>query len=357
MDRAGLDRAAARVRAELSPLVLTAIAAAAAWGIARQIPGHPRPIFAAIAAVVAMGAGVGHRGRQARDLLVGIVIGIGLAELVVFAFGKGIWQIGVAVFVGVAVQTALALPRLVGTQAAVWGVLVIGLPSTGGHPALNRCVDGLIGASVAILLAQILFPVDPMRLYRRAVRELRDALAGALDEIARGLRTRDRSLVEAAIDHIDAIDDRRIYDAVALARSVARRAPRRRHVRGRLIPAETVAHELTAAAAEARALATGALRLLDTEDAPLGSAADAVAALAAAIRTGDYDSVRTSAERAREAARETVRRSPSLGASVLAHAAETIAGHAVISVRVREENEKELAVTRRGRFSFLHRTR
>jgi uncharacterized membrane protein YgaE (UPF0421/DUF939 family) len=339
--RAQLANAVARLRAQLVPTALTGIAAAAAWGIARQIPEHPQPIFAAIAAIVAMGAGVGNRGRQAANLLVGIVIGICLAELVVLVFGKGTWQIGVAVFVGFAAATALGLPRFVGTQAAIWGVLVIALPATG--PALDRLVDGLIGAGIAILLAQILFPVDPMRLYRSAVREMRDTLADALDDIARGLRSGDRGRVEAALGRIDGIDDRRLYDAVALARDVARRAPRRRHVRGKLIPAETVAHELTAAAAEARALATGALRLIETDGAALDLAAEAVAALAQAIRTSDLESVRASAERARRTARETMRRSPSLGASVLAHAAETIADHAVLAVQAREENDERLA--------------
>jgi hypothetical protein len=175
------------------------------------------------------------------------------------------------------------------------------------------------------------------------VREVREALADALDEIARGLRGRDRGRIESALGRIDAIDDRRLYDAVSLARDVARRAPRRRHVRGRLVPAETVAHELAAAAAEARALATGALRLLETDGAELDLAADAVAALAQAIRTSDLASVRASAERARETARETMRRSPSLGASVLAHATETIADHALLAVRAREENEQRMA--------------
>ncbi len=326
----------------LLPMLLTAFAAAASWGIARLIPGHPRPIFASIAAIVALGAGVGRRGRQAAELIVGIAIGIGLAELVVLVVGKGTWQLGIAVLVGLAVPTALGLPRMVATQAAIWGVLVIALPAGSGHPALDRFIDGLIGGVTAIVLAQILFPVDPIRVYRTAVREQRDALADALEEIARGLRSGDRERVEEALEHIDAIDDRRLHDAVALARDVARRAPRRRHVRGRLVPAETVAHELTAAAAEARALATGALRLLDADGDVCAQAAEAVTALAGAIRTGD-PSVRDHAERARAAARALVVRSPSLGASVLAHAVETIADHAVRSVRVREENEQQLA--------------
>jgi uncharacterized membrane protein YgaE (UPF0421/DUF939 family) len=356
MIRIQAANAAARARAQIGPTALTAIAAAAAWGIARQIPGHPKPIFAAIAAIVATAGSVGRRGRQARDLIVGIAIGIGLAELIVLAIGKGTWQIGVAVFVGLTVPTALGLPRMVATQAGIWGVLVMALPSGSGHPALDRFIDGLIGGVTAIVLAQILFPVDPMRVYRSAVRELRDSLAAAFDDVARGLRSGDRSRVEAALARIDAIDDRRLHDAVALARDVARRAPRRRHIRGRLEPAATVAHELSAAAADARALATGALRLLDADDDARAVAAEAVAELAAAVRTGDA-SVRVHAEQARAAARRLTEAAPSLGASVLAHAVGTIADHAVRTVRVREENESRLAVTPGRRLPFSRRIR
>jgi uncharacterized membrane protein YgaE (UPF0421/DUF939 family) len=349
-------KAVARARAQIGPTALTAIAAAAAWGIAREVAGHPKPIFAAIAAIVATTGGVGRRGRQARDLIVGIAIGIGLAELIVYAIGKGTWQIGVAVLVGLTVPTALGLPRMVATQAGIWGVLVMALPSGSGHPALDRFIDGLIGGVTAIVLAQILFPVDPMRVYRSAVRELRDSLAAAFDDVARGLRSGDRSRVEAALARIDAIDDRRLHDAVALARDVAQRAPRRRHIRGRLEPAATVAHELSAAAADARALATGALRLLDADDDVRALAAEAVAELAAAVRTGDA-SVRVHAEQARAAARRLTEAAPSLGASVLAHAVGTIADHAVRTVRVREENESRLAVTPGRRLPFSRRIR
>jgi hypothetical protein len=340
--RTQLSTALGRIRSTLFPTLLTAFAASASWGLARLIPGHPRPIFAAIAAIVATGAGDGRRGRQAAELILGIAIGIGLAELVVLVIGKGTWQLGAAVLVGLLVPTALGLPRTVATQAAIWGVLVIALPTGSGHPALDRFIDGLIGGGTAIVLAQLLFPVDPMRVYRSAVREQRDALADALDEVAGGLRSGNRERIELALAQIDSIDDRRLYDAVSLARDVARRAPRRRHVRGRLVPAEEVAHELTAAAAESRALATGALRLLDGDRDVAAAAAEAVAALAGAIRTGD-PSVREHADRARAAARTLVERSPSLGASVLAHAVETIADHAVRSVRAREENEQRLA--------------
>src|SRR5262249_47433768 len=180
-------------------MLVTAFAAAASWGLARVIAGHKSPVFAAIAAIIATSATVGRRGRQATELVLGIVLGIVVAELIVYAVGKGIWQIGIAVLAGLLVPTALGLPRLVATQAAVWGVLVVAYPAgAAGHPALNRFIDGLIGAATALVLVQIVFPIDPIRLYRRAAREVRDSLADALDEIARGLRTGDRERVERA---------------------------------------------------------------------------------------------------------------------------------------------------------------
>jgi len=59
-------------------------------------------------------------------------------------------------------------------------------------------------------------------------------------------------------------------------REVARRAPRRRYARRRLDPLGPLAAALDAAVADARAVATGALRVLSTErPAPLDRVVEA----------------------------------------------------------------------------------
>lgn len=84
----------------------------------------------------------------------------------------------------------------------------------------------MIGGGIAVLLARFLFPVDPLDLVRREPAALRALLAEALDATASAVEMRDRTAAEAALVRLDEIDDRRLDDALALARDVVRRAPR-----------------------------------------------------------------------------------------------------------------------------------
>jgi hypothetical protein len=67
----------------------SALAAGAAWEIALQIPGHGKPFFAPIAAVIALGAERGRRGRQAIEVMVGVTFGILFGAAIVAVAGVG----------------------------------------------------------------------------------------------------------------------------------------------------------------------------------------------------------------------------------------------------------------------------
>ena len=69
--REGLEQ----VRPTLWPTIQTAAAAGIAWELCVRLLDHPRPIFAPIVAIVAMGFTAGRRGRAAVLLVVGVAIG------------------------------------------------------------------------------------------------------------------------------------------------------------------------------------------------------------------------------------------------------------------------------------------
>ncbi len=98
-------------RAVAGRIVEAAIAAGIAWELARQIPGHTQPFFAPIAALIALGAEPGRRGRQALRVLAGVTLGIVAGAIVVELVGRGPLQIVVAagVSLGVAVLTHAVL--------------------------------------------------------------------------------------------------------------------------------------------------------------------------------------------------------------------------------------------------------
>ncbi|MFN2629410.1 MAG: aromatic acid exporter family protein [Gaiellaceae bacterium] len=340
--------------AGLGRIAQAALAAGLAWQLARLIPGHGEPFFAPIAAVIALGAEGGRRGRQAVEMMFGVALGILIGATVVVAVGAGGWQIVVAVAFALLLGTALGARPMTVSESAVSAILIVGLQRTGSNYAYQRLFDALIGGGIAIVTAQVLFPIDPLDLVRRESQRLRGELGRTLDEVAEALRARDRERAEGILAMVDAIDERRLHDALALARDVARRAPRRRAARRRLEPIGDLVASLDAAVGDTRALVTGALRALDSTGAPPKEVLDAIGALATAIRTTNPAVARRSADRALRAGLAAHGRDDSLGMSVLTHAIASIADDVNGSARAREA-EQRVHVSRLRRFRFVER--
>jgi uncharacterized membrane protein YgaE (UPF0421/DUF939 family) len=314
----------------------SALAAGAAWEIALQIPGHGKPFFAPIAAVIALGAERGRRGRQAIEVMIGVTLGILIGAGIVAIAGVGAWQLVLATAVVLVAATAAATPPVVRGQAAASAILVVALHQPGSNLALQRLIDALIGGGIAIVLARLLFPVDPMELVRDEARQLRARLADALEEVAVALASGDRGRARAALQRLNSLDERRLEDALALARDVARRAPRRRPLRRRLEALGESWLELEASVSDARAIATGALRLLGEDTTPKPELVEAVRAAAAAVRTIDPKEARAMAEEARVAAARAREQDASLGASVVTYGVISTAEHALRAAAARE---------------------
>jgi uncharacterized membrane protein YgaE (UPF0421/DUF939 family) len=319
---------------DLLRIAQMALAAGAAWELALQLPNHGRPFFAPIAAVIALGAERGRRGRQAMTMMVGVAVGILFGAGVVAVVGTGWWQLVVAVAVALVVTTAAGGGPLLRNQAAASAVLIVALHTPGQTVALQRLVDALIGGGIAIVLAQLLFPIDPVRHVLDEALLLRNRVAEALDRTGRALEAADRGGADAALAEIDRIDERRAEEALALARDVVRRAPRRRPQRGMLDELGLAVHELSASVADAHAVVTGAVRLLDDGRPPF-EAADLAHSLAGMLRTLDPDESREWAVRVDAAVGGLRAADDSLGANVMAVGAQDLAGHALRAAEAR----------------------
>lgn len=333
-----------RARQRLTLPVLGRIAQAAAaagisWELALQIPGHGQPFFAPVAAVIALGAERGRSGRQAIDIMVGVTLGILLGAGIVAVAGVGAWQLVVATGIALGLATAAGATPLIRNQAAASAILIVALHGSGHNLAVQRLVDALIGGGIAIVLARFLFPLDPLELARDEARRLRRRLADGLDVVADALERGDRSRARAGGRALDSLDERKLEEALALAREITRAAPRRRHLRRRLEALGEAWLELDASVSDARAIATGALRLLG-ESRPSPATAEAVRAAAAAVRTIDPDEARTAAASARAAAAAVTLRDSSLGASVLTHGVIAVADHSSRAAAAREEDSR-----------------
>src|SRR4051794_34397213 len=139
MTRLDLGARRATLRASVWPIAQTAAGAGIAWAIARYGLGHRQPFFAPIAATVALGASVGRRGRQAVQLMIGVTIGIVIADLVVRVIGTGAVQISIVVALSMLAALLFSRSPLLVNQAGASAILVVALhrPHTGSMRLLD----------------------------------------------------------------------------------------------------------------------------------------------------------------------------------------------------------------------------
>src|SRR3954465_664151 len=95
------------MRPRLWPIVQTAMAAMAAWGLATLALPDGRPSFASIAAVVCLGASYGQRGQRALQLGAGVVVGFCVPTGRGALIGTGLVQMGLLVVLAMPAATLL----------------------------------------------------------------------------------------------------------------------------------------------------------------------------------------------------------------------------------------------------------
>jgi hypothetical protein len=193
---AGRD-ALGRVRAGALPSLQCGLAASGAWAFATRVLGHPRPFFASVAAVVALGVSGGSRLRRTAELAVGVALGVAVGDLLVGVIGQGAWQIGVVVSIALLLALAVGAAGLAVIQAGLQAVFVVALPRTAGS-GLHRWQDALVGGAAALLVAGLL-PTDPWRQTRRRGEAYLAKLADVLRETAEGIRTASRLEIADAL--------------------------------------------------------------------------------------------------------------------------------------------------------------
>ena len=194
-----------RVTANAWPILQGTAAASAAWVIARHLVQHHQPFFAPIAALVALNAARGERGSNALWLLQGVFVGIVTAELAVRGLGRGDATLAIATFVAMVLALALGGKRITIAQAGASAVLVVVTPTAGASP--GRLIDAGIGAGIALVISQLLFPVEPVALLRRAESAVLAETARALILTARAAEDADDVLAAQAIEQLRTVRD------------------------------------------------------------------------------------------------------------------------------------------------------
>jgi hypothetical protein len=181
------------------------LAATAAWVIARHVVGNHEPFFAPIAAVVALNASLGERGRNALRLLLGVIVGIICGEVALEVLGGSYVSLALAVLAATTVARVLSGVRIVIAQAAAGAILTVAIAN--GEAGTQRLVDALIGVGVALVFTQVLFSPEPLALLRRAESVALTDMADALRLAARALEHDDDDAAEGATNHLRTLRD------------------------------------------------------------------------------------------------------------------------------------------------------
>lgn len=265
------SRLSARTRAErlqsaARSILQVTIAATAAWLVATELIGHPRPFFAPVSAIITLGLAFGERGRRAAEVALGVTLGIAVADLVISGIGTGWWQLAAVVALTMALAQLLGSSTMFAQQAAVSAALVATLQPPSGGITFARSVDALIGGSIALIVNALVFPAHPGRMVRRAAAPVLAELAAVLDDVAAALETRDRDAIQRALDRARHIDDlsQELRDALEAGRETARLAPPRRSTLGTVASYADAATQIDLAIRNVRVLVRGARRSTST---------------------------------------------------------------------------------------------
>ncbi|MFN8131557.1 MAG: aromatic acid exporter family protein [Solirubrobacteraceae bacterium] len=243
-------------RDELRRAVKVGIAASAAWALG-VAAGEPVPVFAAIVPIVAIKQDPFSAAGVSADRILGVFIGValGIVALEIQADPGIALAVGV-IAAGIALGTVLRIRGEVNFQITVSALIMLFVGGRAETVALARIWETAIGAAVALIVAALLWPPDPVGQIREEEARLRRRLADSL-EATGGLLASGSGDPEANLERVRD----RLGEASALAvdvgraRKALRANPRRRHDRPLLEALAPAAEVLGRCARHVRSLA------------------------------------------------------------------------------------------------------
>ncbi|MEA2284710.1 MAG: hypothetical protein QOJ21_753 [Solirubrobacteraceae bacterium] len=293
-----------RLRTRMLPILQTSIGAVLAWYLAVALLPDPRPAFASIAAVIALGATFEHRGARVVELTGGVVLGLTIADVIVQVIGNGPPQMGLMTLLAMSAAALLGGGPLLIVEAAVSAVLLAAIDpaaaATGPGLSPLRFMEALIGGGVAFGVSSVFFPPNPALIVGRVVQGIFADLGRALEQVAAALAAGDAAGAREALETARGTDRRidTLDDALAAARETARLAPRGRGARDEVARYARTFAQVDFAVRNTRVLARSALRYSRAGEPAPPELADAVRGLGAAVweLAAAYDEPRRTAE-------------------------------------------------------------
>ena len=278
--------ARARLWKEVGQIFQKALAAGVAYWIASALLGHPKPAFAAIAALISLSVVTGKEGRQAIELVFGVAIGLTVADLLFSFVGSGALQIALVVALATGLVVFFGGKELSTTEAGVSALLMVVLASPSTGPAQDRFIEALIGCGMALLVRAV-FPANPSNTVGRAAHPIFAEFVGVLEETYEALYTKDLEQAEGALNKARRMDARvgGFREALDAGYGSVRLSPARRRALGQLGFYAGAAEQLDLAVRDSRGLARAVVAMIRVRGAAQESLAESILELARSVDT------------------------------------------------------------------------
>jgi uncharacterized membrane protein YgaE (UPF0421/DUF939 family) len=308
---------ARRLRAASLTIVQASLAAMIAWATSRYLFGRDEPIFAPLAAIAALGVSLERRLRPSVEMVVGVAVGILVADALVVWLGRGTWQLGLVVALAMSAAVLVRAGPVAVVQASSTAVVIatLAIPTDQAAFSVGRFVDALVGGAVGLLVT-VLLPANPIREVVRVAGPLLGGLSETLGRLAVALRERDESLASAALAeaHGLQVTVEQLGQTIEASAEIAVLAPARWSARGTLGVLEQALPHVESAVRNTRVLARHMVTALERGDVippgldgALEECATAVLVLKRAVESaGDLAPARAAAVRAAQAATEAL---------------------------------------------------
>jgi uncharacterized membrane protein YgaE (UPF0421/DUF939 family) len=192
---------AQRLRDSAIAIVQITVAAAAAWAFARYVLGHPAPLLAATVTISSLGLVRDARPKRVLQTVIGMLLGVVVADAFVLLAGPGWWQLALALAATLVVARFVSAYPPFAIMAGIQAVIVMSLPAT---QPFSRLIDGVVGA-VAALVVTALIPRNPRREEVRDGHAVFAAAGGAATTLVQALRRGDPLRAGRALEKARAI--------------------------------------------------------------------------------------------------------------------------------------------------------
>ena len=181
------------------------LAAGLAWYVAGTLLENPQPLFAPAAAVGTIAAAIGNRIRRTAELLGGVIVGVLVGDLIIKLIGAGPVQTGLVVALAISLAVVIRGSGAVMVQAGSTAVLLGTVEPSAPDLAVPRTANALVGGGVAVVVALLLLPVNPVRVVHRAAGPTLDLFAKELTATANALAAGDARTAGAALERLSDI--------------------------------------------------------------------------------------------------------------------------------------------------------